>query len=57
MDYIFKTKALDHEKVKQLLLDQINSIPNNPVVENQQNILHTSWNLPRAMHREYLKLF
>jgi quercetin dioxygenase-like cupin family protein len=57
VDYIFKTKALDHEKVKQLLLDQIDLIPNNPVVENQQNIFHTDWNLPRAMHREYFTLF
>tara|TARA_R100001163_G_C4933058_1_gene108166 strand:+ start:65 stop:565 length:501 start_codon:yes stop_codon:yes gene_type:complete len=55
-DLIFKSKV-GNKEIKDKLLEQIHLIPTNPIVENDQNILHTDWNLPSAMHREYEKLF
>lgn len=57
MNYIFKSKVANHQQIKEQLLQQINLIPNNPIMENQQNIFHTDYNLPKAMHREYIPLF
>ena len=54
---IFKTSVPNHSEVKKQLLDQINLIPNNPISEQAQQIFHTDWNLPQAMHREYASLF
>ena len=57
MNYIFKSKVDNHQQIKEQLLQQINLIPNNPIMENGQNIFHTDYNLPRTMHREYISLF
>tara|TARA_Y100001972_G_scaffold98394_1_gene121780 strand:+ start:1030 stop:1521 length:492 start_codon:yes stop_codon:yes gene_type:complete len=57
VNYIFKTKVESHQEIKEKLLEQINQIPNNPMRSEGQNIIHTDWNLPREMHREYAKLF
>ena len=57
MDYIFKTKVHNHSEIKQNLLDLINLIPTNPIKNKTDDILHTDYNLPSAMHREYFKLF
>ena len=57
MNYIFKTKVHNHAEVKQNLLDQINLIPTNPIKNDTDDIFHTDYNLPSAMHREYFKLF
>ncbi len=56
MDYIFKSK-IGNQETKAKLLEQINLIPTNPLVEENQNIIHTDWNLPDEMHREYATLF
>ena len=57
MNYIFKSKVENHQEIKEKLLQQINLIPQNPLIEKGQNIIHTDWNLPLAMHREYRDLF
>ena len=57
MNYIFKSKVENHQEIKEKLLQQINLIPQNPIVEKGQNIIHTDWNLPATMHREYKDLF
>mgnify|MGYP001498194664 CR=1 FL=1 len=57
MDYFFKTKVENHLQIKEKLLEQINLIPNNPFINKNQNIIHTDWNLPPQMHREYSSLF
>jgi hypothetical protein len=57
VNYIFKSKVENHQEIKEKLLQQINLIPQNPLIEKGQNIIHTDWNLPLAMHREYKSLF
>jgi len=57
MNYIFKSKVENHQQIKKQLLEQINLIPKNPIISQRENILHTDWNLPSAMHREYSNLF
>lgn len=57
MNYIFKSKVENHQEIKEKLLQQINLIPQNPLIEKADNILHTDFNLPPAMHREYKDLF
>lgn len=57
MNYIYQSKVENHQEIKEKLLQQINLIPQNPIVDKDQNILHTDWNLPSAMHREYVNLF
>ena len=57
MNYIFKSKVENHREIKEKLLQQINLIPQNPLFGNGQNIIHTDWNLPSTMHREYKDLF
>ena len=57
MNYIFKSKVENHQEIKEKLLQQINLIPQNPIIEDGDNIFHTDWNLPSAMHREYQNLF
>jgi hypothetical protein len=57
VNYIFKSKVENHQEIKKKLLQQINLIPQNPIVEKGQNIIHTDWNLPAMMHREYKDLF
>ena len=57
MNYIFKSKVENHQDIKEKLLQQINLIPLNPLVGKGDNILHSDWNLPPAMHREYKNLF
>ena len=56
MDYIFKSK-IGNQEIRNKLLEQIDLIPKNPLQDDDQDILHTDWNLPSAMHREYSKLF
>ena len=57
MNYIFKSKVANHQKIKEQLLKQINLIPLNPMRSEKEDIAHTDWNLPKAMHREYSQLF
>ena len=59
MNFIFKSKVPNHQQIKEKLLYQINLIPTNPYMKEDsgENILHTDWNLPREMHREYAPLF
>ena len=57
MNYIFKSKVENHREIKEKILQQINLIPQNPLFGNGQNIIHTDWNLPSTMHREYKDLF
>jgi hypothetical protein len=57
VNYIFKSKVENHQEIKKKLLQQINLIPQNPLIEKVQNIIHTDWNLPATMHREYKDLF
>jgi hypothetical protein len=57
VNYIFRSKLSNHLEVKDKLIEQIKLIPKNPYIDKNQNILHTDWNLPRAMHREYASLF
>ena len=55
--YIFKSKVKNHYEIKEKLLQQIALIPPNPFKIETNNIQHTDWNLPAAMHREYKSLF
>lgn len=55
--YIYKSKVKNHKEIKKTLLEQINLIPQNSIITNKSNILHSDWNLPPNMHREYSKLF
>jgi hypothetical protein len=57
VNYIFKSKVENHREIKEKLLQQIDLIPKNPIVNQGDNIMHTDWNLPSAMHREYKDLF
>ncbi len=57
MNYIYKSKVHNHSKIKKQLLDKINLIPTNPLHSNNESIMHTDWNLPPNMHREYASLF
>jgi len=57
VNYIFKSKVPNHEEIKKILLQQINLIPRNPYITEGENIIHTDWNLPSEMHREYAPLF
>ena len=57
MNYFFKTKVENHDEIKEKLLEQFNLIPNNPFSNHHQDILHTDWNMPPNMHREYHGLF
>ena len=57
MNFIFKSKVPNHEEIKKILLQQINLIPKNQMISERENILHTDWNLPKVMHREYSNLF
>ena len=57
MNYIFKSKVENHQEIKTKLLQQIDLIPQNPFIDKGSHIIHTDWNLPSAMHREYKDLF
>ena len=56
-DLIFKSKVDNHEQFKKILLQQINLIPKNSIMSENDNISHTDWNLPKAMERKYSSLF
>jgi hypothetical protein len=55
MIIITKTKNFNETNFK--LLSLINKIPNNPLVEYNDNITHTDFNLPKSIKREYLEYF
>lgn len=57
MNYIFKSKVENHQEIKEKLLHQINLIPKNSIISKEESILHTDWNIPSTMHREYAGLF
>jgi len=57
VNFIFKSKVKNHREIKEKLLQQINLIPQNPIITERSNIIHTDWNLPSTMHREYKNLF
>jgi len=56
-NFFYKTTIQNHDKIKKILLDQINLIPNNPINTPECKLFHTDWNLPIEMHREYKFLF
>tara|TARA_Y100001937_G_scaffold127119_1_gene198319 strand:- start:3028 stop:3531 length:504 start_codon:yes stop_codon:yes gene_type:complete len=55
--YIFKSKVENHQEIKKKLLQQIDLIPKNPFQKQGQELMHTDWNIPSTMHREYANLF
>lgn len=55
--YIFKSKVENHQEIKEKLLQQIDLIPKNPFKKIGQELIHTDWNIPSTMHREYANLF
>jgi len=57
LNYIFKSKVDNFEKIKVELLEKINLIPTNSFKDSSQNIMHTDWNIPTTVHREYASLF
>lgn len=59
-DFIYKSSVVNHQEIKQQLLDKMNLIPTNPIIGEGRimtKIFHTDWNMPKAMHREYVPLF
>lgn len=54
---IIITKIKDFKVINQKLLSLIDKIPNNPLIENNDNITHTDFNLPKNFKREYLEYF
>ena len=51
------TKIDNYQEINKQLLSLINKIPNNPLIEGNDNISHTDWNLPLNFKREYLEYF
>lgn len=54
---IIITKIKDFEKFNVKLLSLINKTPKNPLIEFNDNITHTDFNLPKNFKREYLDYF
>jgi hypothetical protein len=54
---IFINKINNFKEINKKLLDLIDKIPNNPLIENGDNIIHTDYNLPINFKREYLNYF
>jgi hypothetical protein len=54
---IIITKTKNFTEINSKLLSLINKIPNNSLIEYQDNITHTDYNLPKNFKREYLEYF
>jgi len=54
---IIITKINNYEEINKNLLSLIDKIPNNPLIECEDDISHTDWNLPKKFKREYLEYF
>jgi hypothetical protein len=54
---IIITKIENFKEINKQLLSLIDKIPNNPLVEYNDNITHTDFNLPKNFKREYLEYF
>jgi hypothetical protein len=54
---ILINKVDNFKEINKQLLYLINKIPSNPLIENNDNILHTDYNLPNNFKREYLDYF
>ena len=54
---IIITKIKNFNEINFKLLSLIDKIPNNPLVECNDNITHTDFNLPKSFKREYLEYF
>jgi len=51
------TKINNYQEINKQLLFLIDKIPNNSLIEGNDNISHTDWNLPFNFKREYLEYF
>ena len=54
---IIITKINNYKEINKNILFLIDKIPNNPMIEYNDNILHTDYNLPKNFKREYLDYF
>jgi hypothetical protein len=54
---ILITKIKNYKEINSKILSLIDKIPNNSIIENNENILHTDWNLPKGFKREYIEYF
>ena len=54
---ILITKTKNFNEINGKLLSLINKIPTNSLVEYEDNITHTDYNLPKNFEREYVKYF
>ena len=54
---IIINKIDNYQEINKILLSLINKIPNNPLIEGNNIIEHTDWNLPKNFKREYVEYF
>ena len=54
---ILITKIKNYQEINLKILSLIDKIPNNPIIENNDNIKHSDYNLPKGFKREYLEYF
>jgi hypothetical protein len=54
---IIVTKIKNYKEINNKIISLIDKIPNNPIIENDDNIIHTDYNLPKGFKREYLEYF
>jgi hypothetical protein len=54
---IIITKVENFKEINKQLLSLIDKIPNNPLNDKDSSILHTDWNLPSSLKREYFDYF
>ena len=54
---IIITKIKNYKEINSKILSLIDKIPNNPIFEEKDNIIHSDYNLPKNFKREYLEYF
>ena len=54
---IFVNKVDNFKEINKELLRLINKIPKNSLIENNDSITHTDYNLPNDFKRDYLEYF
>jgi hypothetical protein len=54
---IIITKIKNYKEINSKILSLIDKIPNNPIINGNDNILHSDYNLPKTFKREYLEYF
>jgi len=57
MNLIYKTKVETHSKIKDSILNDINSYKKNSFIDDLQNISHCDWNLGKELPRNYFSIF